>query len=151
MLESGPSEGGGRKTVRTVWSQIEEKLEAMGVNLEELGAQIGDGEEVKVVCIAPDLGDSVREMGESARDHVVMVRVDEDTQRKLDAWVETGAVKSRSEAAALFIREGLQIRGDELAELKDALQQVERAKKKLREKAKTVFGARNRKPQEDKG
>ena len=49
-------------------------------------------------------------------------------------------LKSRSEAAALFIREGLQVRGDELAELEEALQKVEKAKQGLRDKAKTVFG-----------
>ena len=63
-------------------------------------------------------------MGESPRDHTVMVRVDEKTSKQLDSWVEIGAVKSRSEAAALFIREGLQMRADELAELEEALQKL---------------------------
>jgi hypothetical protein len=69
-----------------------------------------------------------------------MVRVDEGTSKALDAWVETGAVRSRSEAAALFIREGLQVRADELEQLKDALNGVEEAKHRLREKARQVFG-----------
>ena len=94
----------------------------------------------KVVGIWPKLGESVREMGESPRDHTVMVRVDEDTSNRLDSWVEIGAVKSRSEAAALFIREGLQVRAEELSELEEALQEVEKAKQSLRDKAKTVFG-----------
>jgi len=72
-----------------------------------------------------------------------MVRVDEDTSKRLDAWVEIGAVKSRSEAAALFIREGLQVRADEMGELEEALQKVENAKQVLRDKAKTVFGERS--------
>lgn len=125
-----------------MWKQIEEKLESLGVDLEDLGVKIREGKGVKVVCVAPDLGESVREMGESPREHVVMVRVDEETLRKLDAWVETGAVKSRSEAAALFIREGLGVRNDELAELEDALRQVEKARARLRDKAKTIFGER---------
>jgi Arc/MetJ-type ribon-helix-helix transcriptional regulator len=127
---------------KSLWGLIEEKLEALGTNLEEL-AEAAEGEiggKVKVVCVTPDLGESVRDLGKSPRDNVVMVRVDEDTLHKLDAWVETGAVKSRSEAAALFIREGLQVRGDELNELEDALNSVEEAKERLREKAKTVFG-----------
>ena len=95
--------------------------------------------QVKVVCVAPDLGQSVREMGEEARDQVVMVRVDAETARTLDAWVETGAVKSRSEAAALFIREGLKIRASELDRLKDALAGVEEAKDRLRREARDVF------------
>ncbi|MHC5008899.1 MAG: hypothetical protein ACYTGF_16250 [Planctomycetota bacterium] len=94
---------------------------------------------VKVVCVAPDLGQSVREMGAEARDQVVMVRVDAQTARTLDAWVETGAVKSRSEAAALFIREGLKVRASELDRLKDALSGVEEAKDRLRREAQDVF------------
>ena len=131
------------------WTRLEEKLESLGVDLEaklgSLGMDLQDLEDnlsegIKIVCITPDLGDSVREMGSNPREHTVMVRVDEDTHHKLDAWVETGAVKSRSEAAALFIREGLHVRNDELSELEDALASVERAKQRLRAKAKTVFG-----------
>lgn len=95
---------------------------------------------VKVVCMAPDLKDSVKEMGESSRDQVVMVRVDGETAKTLDAWVATGAVKSRSEAAALFIREGLKVRASELDKLKDALGEVEEAKQRLRREAREVFG-----------
>jgi Arc/MetJ-type ribon-helix-helix transcriptional regulator len=131
------------------WELLEDQLESLGVSIEKgmgsLGTVLEDLEEnlsenIKVVCITPDLGDSVRDMGSKPRDHTVMVRVDELTRQKLDAWVETGAVKSRSEAAALFIREGLHVRSQELSELKDALASVERAKQRLRSKAKTVFG-----------
>jgi Arc/MetJ-type ribon-helix-helix transcriptional regulator len=136
------SESGEKGSEKGIWSLVEEKLRSFGVDLEELcgAAEAEDGAKVKVVCVAPDLGASVRDLGRSPRENVVMVRVDQDTLQKLDAWVETGAVKSRSEAAALFIREGLQVRGDELDELADALQSVEQAKERLREKAKTVFG-----------
>jgi hypothetical protein len=98
------------------------------------------GPQVKVVCVAPGLQESVAELSRTPRDQVVMVRVDEATNDALDAWVETGAVRSRSEAAALFIREGLGIRADELARLKGALRDVERAREKLRRQAREVFG-----------
>ena len=95
---------------------------------------------IKMVCVVPGLGDSVRELGKSARDQVVMVRVDEATSEALDAWVSTGAVKSRSEAAALFISEGLKVRADELARLRDALRELEEAKERLHRRAMEVFG-----------
>ena len=124
-------------------------IDSIVETIESLGVEIGDEIEEslrdikgdwKIIGITPNLGESVREMGESPRDHTVMVRVDEDTSKLLDSWVEIGAVKSRSEAAALFIREGLQVRAEELAELEDALEKVEKAKQGLRDKAKTVFG-----------
>ncbi len=82
----------------------------------------------------------MEEMGRSPRDQVVMVRVDSETSEALDAWVETGAVKSRSEAAALFIREGLKVRADELERLRGALTDVEKARERLRKEARKVFG-----------
>ena len=98
MTESRGETGGGRTT-----------LDAMQEKLRELGIEVdltGDVEtccssegKVKMVCVGPGLSDSVREMSESPRDQVVMVRVDEATSEAIDAWVETGAVKSRSEAA----------------------------------------------------
>lgn len=99
-----------------------------------------EGPRVKVVCVAPDLQESVEEMGRQQRDQVVMVRVDAETLASLDAWVATGAVKSRSEAAALFIGEGLKVRADELAQLSDALREVREAQERLRNRAREVFG-----------
>ncbi len=100
----------------------------------------GNGRAIKVVCMEPGLRSSVEELGEHPRGQVVMVRVDESTQSELDAWVETGAVKSRSEAAALFIREGLKVRADELKSLSEALKEVEVARARLRARAEEVFG-----------
>jgi Arc/MetJ-type ribon-helix-helix transcriptional regulator len=130
---------------------IVETIEALGVEIgDEIEESLRDIKgDWKVIGITPNLGESVREMGESPRNHTVMVRVDEDTSKRLDAWVEIGAVKSRSEAAALFIREGLQVRAEELAELEEALQKVEKAKQGLRDKAKTVFGERSSDQAED--
>jgi Arc/MetJ-type ribon-helix-helix transcriptional regulator len=98
------------------------------------------GGKVKFVCVAPGLRDCVEELGRSTRDQVVMVRVDSETSEALDAWVETGALKSRSEAAALFIQEGLKVRADELDRLRDALKDVETARSRLKEQAREVLG-----------
>jgi hypothetical protein len=115
-------------------------LDKMGVDFEEIGRAFGGA--VRVVRVTPDIQDSVDEMGRSQRDHVVMVRVDDHTLEQLDAWVKTEAVKSRSEAAALFIREGLEVRASELAELQEALEDVDRAKERLKERVREVFSDR---------
>jgi hypothetical protein len=124
-----------------IWTAVKAELEAHGIDVDECcDLEAREDARVKVVCVSPDLKNSVEELGRSPRDQVVMVRVDEDTSHKLDAWVEAGAVRSRSEAAALFIREGLRVRGSELERLHDALSEVEAAKTRLRDKAREVFG-----------
>ncbi len=136
-----------------LWEKIQPQLKARGIDIDfdigegfDLGEGFnftcdgGEGPRVKVVCVAPDLKESVEEMGQTQRDQVVMVRVDEETLESLDAWVTTGAVKSRSEAAALFIREGLKVRADELAQLRDALREVQEAQERLKERAREIFG-----------
>ena len=124
----------------SLWDVIKEQLRNQGVDVEAIGCCEGETPKVKVVCVAPGLAASVSEVGKSTRDQVVMVRVDDETSRALDAWVESGAVRSRSEAAAVFIREGLKVRASELAQLQDALRGVEEARRKLRDKAREVFG-----------
>ena len=128
-----------------ILDSIQAGLEEAGIGV-DLGANCATwswpkkSKRVKVVCVSPGLKESVDEMGKSPRDQVVMVRVDSATSEALDAWVETGAVKSRSEAAALFIREGLRVRADELERLEEALGDVEAARERLREQARQVFG-----------
>jgi len=61
-----------------------------------------EGFRVKVVCVAPNLVESVQEMGQTPRDHTLMVRINEETKKNLDAWVETNYVKSRSEAMTIM-------------------------------------------------
>ena len=126
-----------------LWEKIQPQLKERGIDVdlgEGFDFSCPDGPAVKVVCVAHDLKESVEEMGQTQRDQVVMVRVDESTLESLDAWVATGAVQSRSEAAALFIREGLKVRSDELEQLRDALREVKEAQGRLEEQARKVFG-----------
>ena len=133
---------GGTFDMTAIMEMIREKLLEKGIDFETScePASVSEQSKVKVVCVAPCLQDSVREMGGAARDQVVMVRVDRETAGHLDAWVATGAVKSRSEAAALFIREGLKVRSSELEQLQDAIRGVADAKERLLARAKEVLG-----------
>jgi Arc/MetJ-type ribon-helix-helix transcriptional regulator len=127
-----------------VWEKVRHELGHAGIDFECCDVDAGGGEgksaPVKVICVAHGLKESVDAMSRSPRDQVVMVRVDEETSKSLDAWVETGAVKSRSEAAALFIREGLKVRAKELEQLNGALREVDEAKRRLKDQARQVFG-----------
>ena len=60
------------------------------------------------------------------RGNVVMTRLNDDDLKHIDALVEVEAFKSRSEAAAFFIKEGIQAR-------KDLFQKVMPTVKKIRE------------------
>lgn len=121
--------------------EILRQLSEQGVDLDKLMAgEVGGERPVRVVCLSSDLRDSLTELGQAPRDQVLMVRVDKESIDLLDAWVETGAARSRSEAAALFLKEGLKLRAAELRELSEAVQQVQEARRRLREKATKVLG-----------
>ena len=123
------------------WDLIKKKAKEHGLDLDQVCEEVGGlGVGIRCVVVKPDLRSSVEEMAKKPRDQVVMVRLDEKSSESLDAWVESGAVKSRSEAAALFIREGLKVRAGELDQLQESLRDLERAKSKVRDKVKEVFG-----------
>ena len=125
----------------SIFDSIRSALRDKGITLDaSCCVESDEGARIKVVCVPSNLKDSVECVTSGSRDQVVMVRVDTATSKALDAWVESGAVKSRSEAAAVFINEGLKLREAELAQLRDALDAVEAAKSKLRDRAKEVFG-----------
>lgn len=65
--------------------------------------------------VATNVGGSLRESlnsVRSARDSVVMVRVSKESLRKMDSLVDCGLTKSRSEAAAFLISEGIKAKAD---------------------------------------
>jgi 2-keto-4-pentenoate hydratase/2-oxohepta-3-ene-1,7-dioic acid hydratase in catechol pathway len=127
-------------TDENLWKTVIDALKERGIALEGQCCDAADPSKIKVVCVAANLAESMREVGDSPRDQVIMARVDGKTAGELDAWIAAGAAKSRSEAAALFIREGLKVRAAELAELQDAVQDVQKAQERLRKRARGVFG-----------
>ncbi len=74
--------------------------------------------------------------GLEGRDNVVMTRLNDDDLAKIDALVELEAFKSRSEAAAFFIKEGINARKDIFEKVMNTVNQI----KELKEKAKESLG-----------
>jgi Arc/MetJ-type ribon-helix-helix transcriptional regulator len=68
----------------------------------------------------------------SARDHVVMVRVNDEALRKLDALVQSGIFKSRSEAAAFLIGEGIKAQSELFDRISTKITEIERLRSELR-------------------
>lgn len=126
-----------------LWKMVKSKLKDQGIGFENLLETLANVDEtdIQVICaVGGDLSASIEELTGTNRSEVVMVRVDEETDRKLSMWVETDALKSKSEAAALFIKEGLKVRSRELDELTDAIDDVKKAKERLQSRAKKIFG-----------
>ena len=71
-----------------------------------------------------------KELGD--RSNVVMTRLNDDDLKKIDALVEVEAFKSRSEAAAFFIKEGVQARKDLFEKVMPTVNKI----KELKEQAK---------------
>jgi len=80
-------------------------------------------EECVVMCCpgeeAVEIGEKIRKkvllkLSEDleGRGNVVMTRLNDDDLKRIDALVEVEVFKSRSEAAAFFIKEGIQARKD---------------------------------------
>ena len=126
--------------IKDILNKVADELKGVGIHM-DCAEDDGKEKKVKVVVAVPDLKDSVDEMGEKPRGETVMVRISEEISSDLDAWVETGYFKSRSEAAALFLLDGLKLRSSELNKLNDAISDVKKAKDTLREKARDIFGS----------
>ena len=56
--------------------------------------------------------DTIKAMRGTGRDSVVMVRVNQESMKRIDELIETGLVGSRSEAAAYLVAEGIKARQD---------------------------------------
>jgi len=93
----------------------------------EEGAEIAEKVKEKVLIkLSEKLGD---------RGNVVMTRLNDDDLKQIDALVEIEAFKSRSEAAAFFIKEGIQARKDLFQKVMPTVEKI----RGLKEQAKKVL------------
>ena len=68
----------------------------------------------------------------AARDHVVMVRVNDDSLKSLDALVQSAIFKSRSEAAAFLISEGVKAQASLFERISERIKEIERLQAELK-------------------
>ncbi|MFQ6033827.1 MAG: hypothetical protein ACE5KR_03080 [Candidatus Bipolaricaulia bacterium] len=101
---------------------------------EEEVRQEGKSEKSSVhLCCAS--GDGLAEAIERAlagREHVVMVRVNDEILNHLDMLVESGICRSRSCAATFMIREGIKANAPLFARISEVAEQIAALKEKLR-------------------
>jgi hypothetical protein len=96
---------------------------------EEESAEIGEKIRIRKK-IMMRLGEELEDRG-----NVVMTRLNDDDLKNIDALVEVEVFKSRSEAAAFFIKEGIQARKDLFQRVMPTVDRIrelkEQAKKSL--------------------
>ncbi len=68
------------------------------------------------------------------RGNVLMVRVNDESLRAIDALVEAGLFKTRSEAAAFLIHEGIQSKQDVFRHISETVQRITEMREQLRGK-----------------
>jgi Arc/MetJ-type ribon-helix-helix transcriptional regulator len=89
--------------------------------------------------VSPQLKDEIlMKLGNGLGDrgNVVMTRLDDADLKQIDALVEVEAFKSRSEAAAFFIRQGILARKDLFEKVMPTVEKI----RELKEKAKRELG-----------
>jgi len=70
--------------------------------------------------------------GLGERGNVIMTRLDDHDLEQIDALIEVCAFRSRSEAAAFFIKEGIQARRDLLEKVIPMVQKIRELKEQAR-------------------
>ena len=68
----------------------------------------------------------------AARDHVVMVRVNDESLKKIEALAQSGIFKSRSEAAAFLISAGVKSQSELFDRIEQKIAEIERLKSELK-------------------
>jgi hypothetical protein len=89
--------------------------------------------------LSPDLREGIlKTVGEalSGRENVVTTRLNDETLERIDALVEIELFKSRSEATAFFIAEGMNSRGDLFERVMPTMEKIRQLKEELKQSLK---------------
>jgi len=116
-----------KKTTRKLIEDVETLVDDVG-EVVRVAVVAGSG---AAQSVGESLRDTIKRM-RSARDNVVMVRVNKEILDKLDELVEAGLLKSRSEAAAFLIGEGVKTRQGLFDTIAAKIDQIRDAKGELR-------------------
>ena len=110
--------------------RIADALEGLGEVDHAMRTGIETGREV-AATVANTVKDSLKTVRET-RDSVVMVRLNKDSLQKIDELVDCQVTRSRSEAAALLINEGINARADLFNEVAEQAEIIRQARNRLR-------------------
>lgn len=103
-------------------------------HVEEAFNEIGDQMERFAVKTAESIKKAI-DKALSSRNTVLTIRVNEESNKKLNMLVDAGLFKSRSESAAFLIEEGIKIQEPLFAKIRDKLETID----KIRDELKTII------------
>ncbi|MCS6884782.1 MAG: hypothetical protein RMM17_03615 [Acidobacteriota bacterium] len=107
--------------------EVQKKEERATAGLESLASHVRE--------LAQKIPESIGKAIESAlasREHVVMVRVNDESLTKLDHLVEAGIFKSRSESAAFLISEGIKSQSQLFERISNKIEEINRLRNELK-------------------
>ncbi|MEW5901221.1 MAG: hypothetical protein AB1715_07155 [Acidobacteriota bacterium] len=94
-------------------------------------SEIGDQMEKFAVKTAESIKKAI-DRALAARNTVLTIRVNEESNKKLGMLVDCGLFKSRSESAAFLIEEGIKSQEALFAKIKDKLQTIDQIREELK-------------------
>jgi len=101
--------------------------------VEEAFSEIGDHMEKFAVKTAESIRKAI-DKALASRNTVLTIRVNEESNKKLNMLVDAGLFKSRSESAAFLIEEGIKSQESLFVKIRDKLETID----KIREELKTI-------------
>lgn len=127
-------------TQKTVDAKAEPIQEPATSSLPPVGAESvpkqGTGSLKETLRQVENIGQTLGEALQG-RGNVVMVRVNDETLRKLDMLVEADVTRSRSESAAFLINEGVRVNGALYKKISEITDQISVLRAQLREAVRT--------------
>ena len=129
-LKDKATEPGNSEASEDKAHRFTDALEGLGEVDHALRSTIGTGREV-AASVAGTVKDSLKTVRKT-RDSVVMVRLNKDSLQRIDELVDCQVTKSRSEAAALLINEGIKARADLFNEVAEQAEIIRQARERLR-------------------
>ena len=102
--------------------------ERVSSSVREMASRIPES----LASIGRDISRTVERALSANDDYVVAVKLSHDAQDKLEQLVQAGVFRSRAEAAAFLIDEGIKAQGELFARVAAKLSEIERLRAELR-------------------
>jgi len=102
--------------------------ERVSSSVREMASRIPES----LASIGRDISRTVERALSAKDDYVVAVKLSHDAQDKLEQLVQAGVFRSRAEAAAFLIDEGIKAQGELFARVATKLSEIERLRAELR-------------------